>query len=164
MKRFLEAGRLCSPRGVKGELRFECWCDGPEFLEGVKHLYLDRNGEKPLKVKLYRPSIPSIVFEGYEDKNSASALTSRTVWFDREELELEEGVLFNDDLIGVPVFDDETNEKIGFITEVIDGARHYIYNVSDGVEGGRRYSIPVVDEFVKSVSVEGVRVSLIEGL
>ena len=31
MKRYLEAGRLNSPRGLKGELRFECWCDECDY-------------------------------------------------------------------------------------------------------------------------------------
>lgn len=31
MRRYLEAGRLNSPRGIKGELRFECMCDSPGF-------------------------------------------------------------------------------------------------------------------------------------
>ena len=37
MKRFLEAGRLNSPRGLKGELRFDCWCDSIDFLNGVTY-------------------------------------------------------------------------------------------------------------------------------
>lgn len=165
MKRYLEAGRLNATRGIKGEVRFDCWCDSPEFLSGVERLYLDAAGSKALTVKIYRPSIPSIIFEGYEDKETAAALCGRTLWFDREDIELEEGVLFNDDLIGLPVFDDASGEKLGVIVDVEEGARDFNYIVSDGIEGGRRFCIPAVDDFIKSVSLEhGVRVSLIEGL
>ena len=56
MKKYLEAGRLTSARGLKGELRFDCWCDGPEFLSGVERLYLDEIGEMDiaLQVKILR--------------------------------------------------------------------------------------------------------------
>ena len=94
MRRFLEAGRLNSPRGIKGEVRFDCWCDGPEFLEGVETLYLDPEGKKPLKVALYRASIPSIIFEGYEDRSKAALLTGRTVYFDRRDVVLPTIVLY----------------------------------------------------------------------
>jgi 16S rRNA processing protein RimM len=113
MKRFLEAGRLNSPRGIKGEVRFDCWCDSPEFLIGVNRFYLDDKGERFLTVKQYRPSIPSIIFEGYEDRAKASTLTGRTVYFDRNDITLEEGVCFNDDLISLPVFDMDSGEQIG---------------------------------------------------
>ena len=58
MRRYLEAGRLNSPRGIKGELRFACWCDSPEFLEGVRTFYLDAEGMRPLRVVLTGPRSP----------------------------------------------------------------------------------------------------------
>ena len=70
MKRFLEAGRLNSPRGLKGELRFECWCDSIEFLSGVKRLYLDPEGKRPLEVKAFRETVSTVIFVGFEDRNS----------------------------------------------------------------------------------------------
>lgn len=161
MRRYLEAGRLNSPRGIKGELRFACWCDSPEFLEGVRTFYLDAEGMRPLRVVLYRPSIPSLIFEGYEDRSRASQLVNRTIYFDREDVSLPEGVVYNDDLLGLPVFD-------------TDGARA---RQPDGGRGGRARDVlrrhrrgkglshPVVDEFVKRVSLtDGVVVALIDGL
>ena len=51
MRRYLEAGRLNSPRGIKGELRFACWCDSPEFLEGVRGMYyVVTGGEKSYRI------------------------------------------------------------------------------------------------------------------
>ncbi|PKM61259.1 MAG: 16S rRNA processing protein RimM [Firmicutes bacterium HGW-Firmicutes-21] len=162
MKRFLQAGRLNSPRGLKGEVKFDCWCDSPEFLIGVKKLYLDDNGERFLTVKLLRETIPSIIFEGYEDRSSASSLTGRTVYFDRNDIELEEGVIFNDDLISLSVYDDETGEKIGVLERIDEGVSCNYYFVKG--ENGN-YLIPARDEFITQVSLEtGIRVKLIEGL
>ncbi|MBQ1206547.1 MAG: hypothetical protein IIX67_04995, partial [Clostridia bacterium] len=121
MKRFLEAGRLNSPRGLKGELRFECWCDSIEFLSGVKRLYLDSEGKRPLEVKAFRETVSTVIFVGYEDRNSAAALTGRTVYFDREDIPLPDGVFYNDDLIGVQVIDENTGNVIGKLKRIEEG-------------------------------------------
>ena len=131
MRRYLEAGRLNSPRGIKGELRFACWCDSPEFLEGVRTFYLDAEGMRPLRVVLYRPSIPSLIFEGYEDRSRASQLVNRTIYFDREDVPLPEGVVYNDDLLGLPVFDTD-GARLGSLTAVEEGVRGMYYVVTGG--------------------------------
>lgn len=160
MKQYLEAGRLCSPRGIKGELRFDCWCDSPEFLSDVKKLYLDSKGEKYLEVLAYRSSIPSIIFKGYEDRNSASVLTGKTVYFNRDDVKLPKGVFFNDDLILAPVFDTDGN-KIGELINIEESPRGFYYVV----KGEKmEYDIPYNDRFVKQVSPEKIVVELIEGL
>ena len=79
MKRYLEAGRLNSPRGLKGEIRFECWCDDAEFLSGVSRLYLDSEGKRFLEVERYIPHLGTVVFKGYPDRTAVSELTGRTL-------------------------------------------------------------------------------------
>ncbi len=161
MKRFLEAGRLNSPRGLKGELRFDCWCDGIDFLEGVKYLYLDNEGKRPLEVKSFRETVGTVTFVGYEDRNSASSLTGRTVYFDREDISLPEGVFYNDDLIGVPVKDEATGAVIGVLKRIEEGRASDIYYV----QGEKEYIIPAVDEFIISADPESeIVVRLIDGL
>jgi 16S rRNA processing protein RimM len=160
MKQYLEAGRLCSPRGIKGELRFDCWCDSPEFLAKVKKLYLDPKGEKFLDILSFRASIPSIIFKGYEDRNSASVLTGKTVYFDRNDVKLPKGVYFNDDLISAPVFDINGN-NVGILENIEESARGFFYVVKgNGIE----YTIPYNDAFIKEVSPEKIIVELIDGL
>lgn len=161
MKKFLEAGVLGAPRGVKGELRFDCWCDSPDFLRGVDRFYFDAEGTKSLAVKRFYPSIPSVVFEGREDRQTAALLTGRKLWFDRDDVTLPEGVFFNDDLIGLKVFDHDSGEEIGVLTSIEEGSRNFLYRIKgDETE----YLVPAVEAFVKSVSLEGLRVTLIPGL
>lgn len=161
MKKYLEAGLLGAPRGIKGELRFTCWCDSPDFLKTVTRFYFDDKGEKSLAVKRYYPSIPSIVFEGREDRQSAALLTGKTLWFDRDEITLPEGVYFNADLIGLPVFDADSGEKLGVLASIEEGARNFLYRI----EGETNYLVPNVDAFViKRDPAEGITVRLIEGM
>ncbi|MBR6594125.1 MAG: 16S rRNA processing protein RimM [Clostridia bacterium] len=161
MKRFLEAGVLGAPRGVRGELRFDCWCDSPDFLRNVKRFYFDAEGTKSLAVVRYHSSIPSVVFEGREDRQSAALLTGRRIWFAREDVCLPEGVYFNDDLIGLTVYDAESGEVIGTLAAIEEGCRNFLYRI----KGDKEYLVPAVDAFVKSIDLEkGIAVSLIDGL
>ncbi len=160
MKRFLEAGRLNSPRGLKGELKFECWCDSIEFLDGVKYLYLDSEGKRPLEVKAFRNTVSTVIFVGYEDRNTAASLTGRTVYFDREEIPLPEGVFYNDDLIGLQVFDETSGKTIGVLKRIEEGVASDLYFV----EGDKKYIIPSVGEFIVSADpAHGITVRLIDG-
>ena len=160
MKRFLEAGRLNSPRGLKGELRFDCWCDGLDFLSGVKYLYLDSNGTRPLEIKEIRESLSTIVFVGYEDRTRAASLTGRTVWFDREDIKLPEGVCYNDDLIGLDVIDADTGRVVGRLARIEEGAASDLYYI----EGEKNCIIPAVKEFVIGKDIEkGITIRFLEG-
>ncbi len=161
MRRFLEAGRLNSPRGLKGELRFDCWCDSIEFLSGVKYLYLDQKGTRPLEVKAFRETVSTVIFVGYEDRNLASSLTGRTVYFDREDITLPEGVYYKDDFIGTSVYDEETGALLGVLKRIEEGVASDIYYV----EGDKKYVIPAVDEFIVRAEPEkGIIIRLIDGL
>lgn len=155
MRRYLEAGKLNSPRGIKGEIRFDCWCDSLEFLEDVETLYLDDEGKRPLKVKEYRFSVSTVTFIGYEDRTLASSLTGRTVYFDRNDISLPEGAFFYDDIVGCPVFDDSTGAELGMVEAVDEGASSYYYRIK-GTDKG--YYVPNVPEFIVSASPEdGIR-------
>ncbi len=160
MKRFLEAGRLNSPRGLKGELKFDCWCDSIDFLSGVKYLYLDPEGKRRLEVKAFRETVGTVIFVGYEDRNLASALTGRTLYFDREDITLPEGVFYNDDLIGVSVTDENTGNVIGTLKKIEEGRASDLYFV----EGEKSYIIPAVKEFIVKADPEtGIIIRLIDG-
>ena len=55
VKSYLELGQIVSTHGIKGEVRFNPWCDTPEFVKKFKTLYFDKNGEKSVKVISARP-------------------------------------------------------------------------------------------------------------
>lgn len=148
MKRYLEAGRLNSPRGLKGEIRFECWCDSPEFLSGVTRLYLDSEGKNYLEVDSFLPHLGTVIFKGYADRTAVTSLTGRTLWFDRNDITLPEGTYFNDDLLGTPVFSGETGEKVGLIREVEERSGNLLWHVADG---SREFLFPAVNHLIVSV-------------
>ncbi len=70
-------------------------------------------------------------------------------------------MFYNCDLIGETVYDAETGEKIGFVTEVEEGVRNLYYII----EGEKRYRVPAIEPFVvKAFPGEGVYLRIIEGM
>ena len=39
MQQYLEAGKVVTTHGVRGEMKLELWCDGVNFLKKVGRLY-----------------------------------------------------------------------------------------------------------------------------
>ena len=161
MRRYLEAGRLNAPRGLKGEVRFSCWCDSMEFLSGVKKLYLDPEGKAYLEVEKWLVHLGTVVFKGYGDRTSASSLTGRTLWFDREDVPLPPGGYFNDDLIGTPVFDLRTERTVGRVLSVEERGGQVLWEIGDGE---KTFLFPPAPAYLVSVRPgEEIRVNLIDG-
>ncbi len=162
MKQYLKAGVLNSPRGLRGEIRFSCFCDSPEFLVGVNVLYLDDKGEQPLSVKAYRSTIPTITFEGYEDRTTAYSLMGRTVYFDRTDIPLPEGTYYYEDLIGLPAIDVSSGDMLGNIEVVEEGVAYNFFHIKGETDS---YIIPDIEEYVPEIHpTQGIKVKLIDGL
>ena len=86
------------------------------------------------------------------------------VYADRDQLgELEDGVYYIVDLIGLEVIED-TGEKIGVISDVFNTGANDIYEVKR--EGKRNLLLPVIDSVVKEVNIDGgyVTIHMMEGL
>ena len=45
---FLEAGKIVNTHGVHGEVKIEPWTDTPDFLCGIKTLYIDGSPRRVL--------------------------------------------------------------------------------------------------------------------
>lgn len=164
-KQFLEAGRLQRVHGIRGEIRFEHWCDSPSVLSGVSVFYLDENGSRPLKpvsarqhggVLLYR-------FEGCDTPESARTLVGSILYADRNELKVPEGSVFISDLIGLDLVDDDSGKVLGRITDVVNRGSCDLYVVDMG--GGRTEYFPAVKEFIVKKDLDKeIRVMVPEGL
>ena len=85
-----------------------------------------------------------------------------TIYAAREDLPLEEGDNFIEDLIGLPVVDAESGKQYGTLAGVINTGASDIYEID--TEDGIRM-IPAVDEFIKEIDLEkGIFITPIEGM
>ena len=46
MQQYLEAGKVVTTHGVRGEMKLELWCDGVDFLKKTGRLYASAKGGK----------------------------------------------------------------------------------------------------------------------
>ena len=153
--------------GVKGALKLENRCDTPKVLASLKRMFIKKNGEY-VEMKVVSSSVQKTMvlstFEGVETLEDAIALRGTVFYAAREDFRLRRGEYFIADLIGLPVFDDDTGEEIGKLINVLTPGAHQVYVIEDG-DGS--FMLPNVPEFVRRISFDddaGIYIHLIEGM
>lgn len=164
LKQFLEAGRIVSTQGLKGEVRVESWCDTPKFLTQFESFrFADGNFRKVQKSRVQK-SIVVVKFADIDDIESAQGLVKSIIYIDRAWVKLPEGSYFDQDLMGLSVTDAVSGRVFGKITEVshINGANDIYRVVGDCVDEW----IPGIPDVVKSVDFESGKMIItpLEGL
>ena len=146
-------------------MKLESWCDTPQDLASLKKVYLKEGTEyKPYKVKkasVFKQFV-LVELDGVNDIDHAMTLCGKVVFADRDDISIDEDSFFIADIIGLPVIDLESGEKIGTLSDVLNLGASDLYEIN--TESGKKL-IPAVPEFVKEVDSErGIFVSLIEGM
>ena len=166
MKQFLEIGKVVTTHGVEGELRVYPWCDNPSDMNKIKTMYLDENGQKPLKALSVRThkNIVIVKFENYDSIDKSRVLIEKTLFANRNDMALPKGRYFICDLIGARVLDETSGEEYGVITDVLNHGATDIYCLK--LASGEERMIPAVDEIVISRDIEAgvVKIKPIAGL
>ena len=105
-------------------------------------------------------------FDNIGSLEEAIAMKGTVLYAERGDFKLKKGEHFIADLVGLPVFDGETGEKYGVLSEVIHPGTHDVYVIAD--EDGKSFMMPAVPEFVLRIETEGegagIFVKLIEGM
>lgn len=153
-KQYLDSGKIVGTHGIKGEVRIEPWCDSPEFLCAFKKLYLDEKGQTFIEVKS-RPhkNITLAKIKGVDTIEAAEKLRGKIIYINRDDITLDEGVNFVQDLIGLEVRDAENGTVYGKITDVLRTGANDVYEITDS--NNKKYLAPVIDEVVEEINVDG---------
>ena len=162
MKRsYLEAGKIVSTHGIKGEVKLLPWADGPEFLLRFRTLYL-QGGARPLEVEFSRvqKSCVLVKFRQIDTVEQAAGLRDEVIFISREDPNIPAGTVFQADLIGLPVY--SGGVELGTIREILTMPSSDVWVV----RGEHEYMIPNVKAFVPEIdlSLGRVEVNLIEGM
>ena len=169
---YLEAGKIVSTHGIKGEVKVLPWADSPEFLTKFKTFYLvgepSASGGRPmaaptaLNVESARVQKTCVLlkFRGIDTVEDAAALRDRVLSIARDDPHIPAGTVFQADLIGMPVR--ANGREIGKIAEVLTMPASDVWVV----KGERSYMIPNVKAFVPKIDLTlgYVNVNLIEGM
>ncbi len=153
---FVDAGEIVTTHGIKGEVKVLPWLDCPEMLCEFDRCRLDGK-EYEIQSCRVQKTCNLVKLSGIDTVEDAQKLRGRILQLYREDIDDE--VIFADELIGVEVFAEGT--AIGKITEVLDYPGNSVYVVDGG-----KYMIPAVKEFVLSTDLaeNKMQVKLIEGM
>ena len=145
-KQFLEVGRIVGTHGVRGEMRVECWANSPDFFRPFKKLYLDE-GKTTLAVSC-RPhkSIVLMTAKGVGSIEEAEKLRGKVLYIDRDDVKLEEGEHFVQDIIGLSVTDADSGEVYGTVKDVLKTGSNDVYEMKG--KDDKLYYIPVIPDIM----------------
>lgn len=163
MEKMLELGKVVNTHGIRGEVKIQPWCDDPVIFDELEYIYVGGTRYNILKSRLHKNCVIAQL-EGITDMNGAELLRNLVVTVEREMLgELPEGTYYIADLEGLTVKTVE-GEILGTIQEVIKTGSNDVYVLD--CPGRKPILIPVIDQVVKEVNIEGgyVLVELMKGL
>ena len=140
MQQYLEAGKVVTTHGVRGEMKLELWCDGVDFLKKAGRLFPSAQGGRAYKITSIRPQgqMALLQLEGVNDMDAARALRGQVFYFDRNDATLPAGRWYVADLIGCEVRDADTGKVYGVVTSVDHPGAQDIYTVKS--PSGKEYT------------------------
>lgn len=165
MNKYLEAGKLINTHGVRGEFKFDAWCDSPDQYLKVKKFFFESDGTKEYNVSTIRKfgRFMLLKLEGIETLDDALKFKGKIIYVDRDDVPKKEGAVFIADIIGLPAIDVDKDEVFGKIIDFTDKGSGNLYEI-ECLNGNTCY-IPAIDVFTKKIDTDkGVYFKLIEGL
>ncbi len=164
-KRFLEVGKIVSTHGVRGEIKVLPWCDSAEFLTEFEELYFDE-GRTPVSIENARvhKGMAILKLEGVGDLDKANTYRGKVLYMDREDVELQPGTYFIQDLIGLAVVDADTGEEYGTLCDVTQTGANDVYHIR--TPQGKEYLIPAIEQVIEKTDIAGGKLLIhpLEGL
>lgn len=151
-KQYLEAGKIVTTHGIKGEVKIMPYTDYPELLCEFDRLFLGKNHEE-INVERSRVFKNMVIakLEGYDTPEAAEKLRNKILYMHRDDLELDEDTYFIQDLIGIEVSDADSGFVYGKITDVMQTGANDVY-VVQGKD--REYLIPAIPEVVITTDID----------
>ena len=164
MKKYLEIGKIVSVFGVRGEVKVEPWCDSPEFICEFDTLFWKSGTPVEIERSRVHKNQALLKIKGVDSPEEGVKLRGRVLYMDRDDVELEEGAYFQQDLIGLEVIDSKTDEVYGKITDVLETGANDVYEITDS-ENNKKY-IPAIPDVIDKVDIENGRMTItpLEGL
>lgn len=165
MKRYLEIGKIVSVHGLKGDVKVEPWCNEPEFICEFDKLY-SKDGKKEYEIERSRiqKNMAIMKIKGVNSVEEGQAMRNKILFMDRNDVELEEGYYFFQDLIGLQVIDADNQKVYGKIEEVLQTGANDVYHIKS--ENGKSYYIPAIPDVIVKVDLDEVKMYIrpLEGL
>ncbi|MBE6861825.1 MAG: 16S rRNA processing protein RimM [Ruminococcus sp.] len=151
-KEYLEAGKIVTIHGIKGEVKIMPYCDSPELLCEFDRLFLGKNHtEIIIERSRVQKNMVIAKLEGYDTPEESEKLRNKLLYMHRDDLELDEDTYFIQDLIGIEVKDADTGKLYGVIEDVLETGANDVYSIKGE---DRTYLVPAIADVVISTDIE----------
>ncbi len=165
-KEYLEIGKIVNVHGLRGDVKVMPWCDEPEFLCEFEMLYLGKEHAEVCidDARVFKNTV-ILHLEGCDTVEAAEKLHGKVLYMHRDDVELEEGVYFIQDLIGLEVIDADNGTVYGVLKDVAQTGANDVYEVRDDV-CKKTYWIPAIPSVILETDVDGgvMKIRPLEGL
>jgi 16S rRNA processing protein RimM len=166
-----QVGYISGAYGVMGAVRVTPFSTDADALLNVKTWWLDKPALRPVSVRTAKYHSGDVVatLVGLRGRDEAEALKGATVQVSRKEFPaLEEDEYYWTDLIGLDVVNLQ-GEALGKVTDMMHNGAQSILRITPVAEGDPAAKVqdrlvPFVDQFVKTVDLEGKLITLDWGL
>lgn len=158
-EKLLPTGEIVNTHGLRGDVKVMPWADDPDDLLDFDRFFIDGK-EFAVQHSSRQKNMILLKLKGVDSIDDAVKLRGKEIAICRDDIELEDGVMFIADMIGLPVEADGV--AIGKLKDVIIMPGNDVYVV----KGEHEYMIPAVQEYVEPLCAEDgvIRVHLIEGM
>ena len=152
----VRVGRITGVHGIRGELKVFPLERDADFLASFKTVYLDGQPAAVTAGRVHK-DLALLKLAGVEDRTAAEALRGKELLIRRADARLSAGEYFDEELIGLDVYDGETGKRVGELTKV----EHYPASKVYTVRGVKEFLVPAVkDAFILGVNLEDNRMDI----
>lgn len=153
-KQFLETGKIVTTHGIKGEVKVMPWCDDPQIFLELKKLYLEK-GKKEILIDGARlqKNMVLLKIRGIDDMTAAQSMRGKVIYLNRDDIKLEEGEYFIQDLIGLEVSDVDSGKVYGELVDVSETGANDVYHIK--FADGSVKLIPAIKDVVIETDIDG---------
>ncbi|MCI6560387.1 MAG: ribosome maturation factor RimM [Ruminococcus sp.] len=151
-KEYLEAGKIVTTHGIRGEVKIMPLCDSAELLCEFDRLFMGRNHDEVVieRSRVFKNMVIAKL-QGVDTPEAAEKLRNSILFMHRDDLELDEDTYFIQDLMGMEVKDADTDFRYGEIAIVMQTGANDVYVVK-GTD--REYLVPAIPDVVISTDID----------
>ena len=150
-KEYLEAGKIVTTHGIRGEVKIMPYTDTPELLCEFDRLFI---GKDKAEIYIDRARVAKNMviakIEGIDTVEAAEKYRNKVLFMHRDALELDEDTYFIQDLIDMEVKDADSGFVYGKITDVLQNGANDVYVI----KGDREYLVPAIPDVVISTDID----------
>ena len=167
MKKYLRAGTITQPFGIKGETKVYPHTDDPVIFKKIKKIYMeDGDAYKEYELESARMALPLVILKlkGIDTPEDVRMFRQKDIFILREDASpLSEGEYYFADIIGMEVTDDNGICR-GRITDILQTGANDVYEITS--DDGTSFLLPAIKDCILKVDTEENKmlIHILEGL